>query len=175
MLSFRPSVAAAPAPFPRDDLPNLAVRCGDEPLLLFHGTGSLFERFQPNPRGIFFSEDARAALSYTKIRKTETPRVIGAHLTIRAPWVYVRYGDDCPYSQQIDQSVAALCAAGYDGIHDPVNNVWVAFSPDQIQIVESQPWEAVQQDGAAAFAAWLPPAEASHELAADPDAAPRPR
>ena len=40
-----------------------------------------------------------------------------------------------PYSQQLDQSASALAARGYDGIYAPDERVWVAFSPEQIEVL----------------------------------------
>lgn len=106
------------------------------PELVFHGTGATFESFAANERGIFFAEQYNAAASYQRIRKDAEPRVVAASLDIRNPWTMVRYGLDVPYSQQLDQSAAALRARGFDGIHMPDERVWVAFEPGQISIVK---------------------------------------
>lgn len=106
------------------------------PALVFHGTGATFDSFAANERGIFFAEQYNAAALYQRIRREAEPRVIAASLDIGNPWTIVRYGLDAPYRQQLDQSVAALKARGFDGIHMPNERVWVAFEPEQISIVE---------------------------------------
>lgn len=108
-----------------------AVDDEGQALLVYHGTQAVFDTFATNPRGIFFTEDRAAAESFTRIRKG-SPVVKTVHLNIQKPWVMVRYSDDTPYSQMLDQSIPALKAQGYDGIHCPDDKVWIAFEPGQI-------------------------------------------
>lgn len=101
------------------------------PLVLYHGTQASFEEFQPNPRGIFFSEERVTAEPFSRIRKGD-PVIKEVHLAINRPWTMISYSQDTPYIVQIDQSVATLKAKGFDGIHCPDDNVWIAFEPEQI-------------------------------------------
>lgn len=112
------------------------------PLVLYHGTAATFTTFGDNPRGIFFGEDISQAELYSRIRRG-SPRVIAANLSIKNPWQMVRYADDVPYSQMIDQSVSALRARGYDGIHAPDDKVWIVFDANQIYQLEAEMDESV--------------------------------
>jgi hypothetical protein len=106
------------------------------PAVLYHGTGATFDAFAPNKRGIFFAERYSVAAAYQRIRKDAAPRVIAARLDVRRAWTMITYADDVPYRDQVDQSVAAIAARGFDGIYLPKELVWVAVSPDQITILE---------------------------------------
>lgn len=99
--------------------------------MLYHGTQASFETFQPNPRGIFFSEERAKAEPFSRIRKGE-PVIKEVHLAINSPWTMIRYSLDTPYNVQVDQSIATLKAKGFDGIHCPNEGVWIAFEPEQI-------------------------------------------
>jgi hypothetical protein len=114
-----------------------AVDASGAPLVLYHGTAAAFTQFAENPRGIFFAEDIAQAAPFSRIRRG-TPRVIAANLSIKNPWQMVRYADDVPYSQMIDQSISALRARGYDGIHAPDDKVWIVFDADQIHQLEAE-------------------------------------
>lgn len=104
-------------------------------LKLYHGTNADFSEFGSNPRGIFFAEDPLKAATFTAIRKGGHPRVIEARININKVWEVIRYGDDVPYSQMIDQSVDALKKQGYDAMHCPDDGVWIVFDPKQIDIL----------------------------------------
>ncbi|CAN7770114.1 hypothetical protein LJR290_007479 [Variovorax sp. LjRoot290] len=106
------------------------------PPIVYHGTGATFDAFAPNERGIFFAERFNAAAAYQRIRRDAAPRVIAARLDIRNPWTAITYGADVPYRDQIDQSVAAIAARGFDGIYLPKERVWVATSPHQITVLD---------------------------------------
>jgi hypothetical protein len=106
------------------------------PAVLYHGTGATFENFASNERGIFFAEAFNTAASYQRIRRDAAPRVIAARLDIQRPWTMISYADDVPYRAQVDQSVAAITARGFDGIFLPKERVWVAVSPDQITVLD---------------------------------------
>lgn len=104
-----------------------------KPLVVYHGTGADFEAFSDNSRGIFFAESPDTAAPYARIRRNGHPRTIPAYVSIKNPWTMIAYGDDVPYSQMENQTVAALEAKGYDGTHDQSSGVWVAFRPEQIK------------------------------------------
>ncbi|MBY0466883.1 MAG: GNAT family N-acetyltransferase, partial [Burkholderiales bacterium] len=104
-------------------------------LKLYHGTNAVFAEFGPNPRGIFLAEDPAKAGTFKAIRKGGEPRVIEARINVNKVWEVIRYGDDVPYSQMIDQSVDALKKQGYDAMHCPDDGVWIVFDPKQIDIL----------------------------------------
>lgn len=104
-------------------------------LKLYHGTNAAFAEFGSNPRGIFLAEDPAKASTFKAIRKGGEPRVIEARINVNKVWEVIRYGDDVPYSQMIDQSVDALKKQGYDAMHCPDDGVWIVFDPKQIDIL----------------------------------------
>ena len=111
-------------------------------LAVYHGTHATFDRFAPNPRGIFFAEDWAAAATFSSIRKPvggHSGLVLEARLRITNPWTVIRYADDFPYCRMVDQSVPAIAARGFDGMFCPEDRVWIAFDPQQIRIVERVP------------------------------------
>lgn len=108
-----------------------AVNDAGTPLVVYHATGADFQGFAPNERGIFFAEDPAAAEPYSRIRRDASPNIIPVYLSVKNPWTMVRYGDEVPYSKQVDQSVEALRAKGYDGTYDPKDKVWTVFDPQQ--------------------------------------------
>lgn len=130
-----------------EDTPSRVVEASGVPLVLYHGTSQPFERFGPNPAGLFFAEDLEKATSYASIRLGPAPRVIQVSLNIRRPWTYIRYGQDVPYRDHADQSVPTLQALGYDGIHMPEEGVWVAFDPDQVRVLGDIPVEPKHRGG----------------------------
>lgn len=105
------------------------------PKVMYHGTSAEFESFNANPRGAFFASDPAGAAVFSKLRKG-TPRIIEGYLAIRNPWTMVRYADTTPFSQQVDQTPAALAAKGYDGIDFGKGTV-VAFRPAQIKATDN--------------------------------------
>lgn len=115
-------------------------------LLLYHGTSASFEEFASNPRGIFFAENASDARNFSAIRRGGRPRVIEARVCVTKVWEVIRYGQDVPYSQMVDQSVAALKAQGFDAMHDPIDRRWVIFDPKQIDMLRSD-IDAQAQEG----------------------------
>lgn len=103
-----------------------------KPIITYHGTSAEFNTFNENNRGIYFSSDAIAAETFSKIREG-APRVIPAYLSIQNPWTLVQYDEDFPNSQKVDQSVNAVKDNGYDGIYRDEDNTWIALAPTQIK------------------------------------------
>lgn len=106
------------------------------PAVVYHGTGACFETFAPNACGLFFAERYSLAASFARISRSATPRVIAAALNIVKPWTAITYGYDVPYSDQLDQSPAAIMERGYDGIHLPTARVWIALQPEQVTVLD---------------------------------------
>jgi len=98
------------------------------PKVLYHGTSADFVRFAPSPGGIWLAEDPAHAALFARIRQG-AGRILPLHVSIRRPWVHIRYAEDTPYSQMVDQSIPALQARGYDGIYRPEDGAWAAFHP----------------------------------------------
>lgn len=121
--------------------PELTTKVIDEDglhLPVFHGTSFEFQFFKDSPEGIFFAEDRKKAVSFTKVNKGPLPRVIEVELDINNPWEYIYYDDSHPYKDQLIQTKAHLSELGYDGIHMGKEGVWIAFFPEQIEIINSE-------------------------------------
>ncbi len=126
---------------------SAAADATGSPITLYHGTSADFESFQDNARGIWLAESAQQASLFADIRRG-APRVLALHASIRRPWVLIRYGQDFPYSQMLDQSVPALKALGYDGLYRPEDRAWVAFEPRQVRsAITPEPEERSQWPG----------------------------
>jgi hypothetical protein len=114
------------------------------PKVLYHGTSADFTRFAPSPGGIWLAEDPAHAALFARIRQG-AGRILPLHVSIRRPWVHIRYSEDTPYSQMVDQSIPALQARGYDGIYRPEDGAWAAFHPDQVRSALSpEPCETIE-------------------------------
>ncbi len=123
------------------------VDAAGEPLPVYHGTAEDFAVFHDkggaatghatSALGHFFTPDKRLAEGYARNASEGRPadeRVIDAFLSIRKPYTL-----PLAKAQDIDTLAAAkalrakLEGQGYDGIHIPESNTWVAFQSTQIK------------------------------------------
>jgi ADP-Ribosyltransferase in polyvalent proteins/ParB-like nuclease domain len=135
-----------------------AVGSDGSPLVVYHGTGASFEKFNLGVGGpgqyrdtkgaIFFVSEPRVASSFAEIRgrgKGASANVIPAFLSIKNPLVYDFKGD-LKSSTQVVDLIKKAKKAGNDGVHiknvvepighdfdRPIGDLWVAFKPTQIK------------------------------------------
>lgn len=130
-----------------DEVSKVVDKAG-QPLPVYHGTADDFSVFghdkageatghATSPLGHFFTPDRAQAEGYARNASDGRPadeRVVDAYLSIKKP-----YTMSLEQAQRIEtpgmaRAVRAqLEAKGYDGIHLPEQNAWVAFRPEQIK------------------------------------------
>lgn len=125
-----------------------------EPLVVYHGTGTDFNAFDPlrqgenylqSEGGFFFTTNREIARHYAKYHAEDGEgRVIEAYLSIRTPYESSAYGDDlgAPIEKYDDHRSEYLSEAdiqGCDGISitGEKSTLYVAFSPTQIKSAEA--------------------------------------
>ncbi len=118
------------------------------PQLVFHGTAEEFNTFSKQrsgqatghataPLGHFFTPNRRLAERYAENASDGVPadeRVVDAHLRIENP--YVMPLDEAQSLDSPEASAAFqayLQRQGFDGIHIPAAETWIAFRPEQIK------------------------------------------
>lgn len=119
-----------------------------QPLPVYHGTAEDFPVFKDarsgsatqhatSPLGHFFTPDIRQAKGYARNASEGRPadeRVVDAYLNIRKPYTMSLKQAQAIESPGMARAVRAqLEAKGYDGIHLPEQNAWVAFHSEQIK------------------------------------------
>lgn len=131
-----------------------------EPLNVYHGTANDFSEFADHsgestahatsPLGHFFTPDRASAEGYARNASEGRPadeRVMQAQLDIKKP--YTMPLDEAQAIETPDQARAvrsSLESQGYDGIHLPEQNAWVAFHPHQISLTgDNAPFHVEQQ------------------------------
>lgn len=126
-----------------------------QPLVVYHGTGSNFETFDPNSfsvdAGIFFTSDRSTAEIYTPSYwgSSKNPNEIkSVYLSIQNPYrinnlqetsslPYVEFNNKADRGFITKETIIELQNKGYDGIIIG-NDEYVAFSPTQIKSVENR-------------------------------------
>lgn len=119
-----------------------------KPLIVFHGTADEFYTFSKRrsgqatghataPLGHFFTPNRQLAERYAENASDGVPadeRVVDAHLRIEKP--YVMPLDEAQSLDSPEASAAFqayLQRQGFDGIHIPEAETWIAFRPEQIK------------------------------------------
>jgi len=153
--------------------PNASKVTDDKgkPLTVYHGTANDFDQFEDrsgestahatSPLGHFFTPDRASAEGYARNASEGRPadeRVMQAQLDIKKP--YEMPLDEAQAIETPDQARqvrAHLEAQGYDGIHLPDQNAWVAFHPHQISLTgDNDPFHVELQQSRQATAAMAP-------------------
>ena len=106
-------------------------------LVVYHGTPSkgftVFDAAKETDgalgKGFYFSASKEYARGNTIVNGAFAGTVIEAYLDIKNPYI-------AKYPGGIDTE--ALKAQGHDGVYNPANDFWVAFSPEQVKSVANE-------------------------------------
>ncbi|WP_333676735.1 PLxRFG domain-containing protein [Dyella sp.] len=119
-----------------------------KPLPVYHGTGEDFSVFDKNksgeatghdtsPLGHYFTPDRALAERYATNASEGRPadqRVVDAYLSVQKPYeLPLKDAQAIKSTEQAQALRDKLEAEGYDGIHVPESDTWVAFHPEQIK------------------------------------------
>lgn len=130
------------------DTVSKVVDADGNPLPVYHGTAEEFDTFDPARSGsttahmtanlgTFFAESREKAQHYAENASQGVPaeeRVIDAYLAIRKPYTLSLKQFMGIDSQEESAALRQkLIAEGYDGIHLPEVQQWIAFQPNQIK------------------------------------------
>lgn len=149
-LAFSSDGATAPdTPAFREFFGDSKVVDADgNPMPVYHGTAEEFDTFDPARSGsttahmtanlgTFFAESRAKAQHYAENASQGVPaeeRVIDAYLAIRKPYTLSLKRFMGLDSQEESAALRQkLIAEGYDGIHIPEVQQWIAFQPNQIK------------------------------------------
>ena len=125
-----------------------AINADGSPLIVYHGTGEEFDAFDrgrlasatghaSSGLGFFFTPDKAGAQAYADKASDFVPAnavVLETYLSIQNP-----YRMTLAEAQSIEDAAEAsamrmsLQAQGYDGVHIPEQNAWVAFRANQVK------------------------------------------
>jgi hypothetical protein len=141
------------SPFFRTWFKASKVQRDGAPVRVYHGTATDFDAFDTGrlggstshmtaPLGFFFTEKRDNAERYAELASRGVPaeeRVIEAFLSLQKPVTMTPA--EFQAIDSTDQAVAlrkSLIGRGYDGIHIPEFNQWIAFQPTQVKAVTNR-------------------------------------